>query len=62
MTRHLRLTQSTVAKKLLANWATMQAKFIKVIPKDYKRVLAAIAKAQQSGISEEQAMMEASHG
>ena len=62
LTRHLRLTQSTVAKKLLANWVAMQGKFIKVIPKDYKRVLAAIAKAQQSGISEEQAMMEASHG
>ncbi len=62
LTRHLRLTQSTVAKKLLANWAAMQAKFVKVIPKDYKRVLAAIAKAQQSGISEEQAMMEAAHG
>jgi glutamate synthase (ferredoxin) len=60
--RHVRYTNSSVAQKLLDNWKTMQSKFVKVIPTDYKRVLAAISKARQAGISEDQAVMEASHG
>src|SRR3989344_2304711 len=57
--RHAHYTGSTVAEKILANWRTQQAKFVKITPKDYKRVLAAISKARQNGISEEQAVMEA---
>jgi glutamate synthase (NADPH/NADH) large chain len=60
--RHVHYTGSTVAEKILANWKAMQAKFVKVTPKDYKRVLAAISKARQTGIPEEQAVMEAAHG
>ena len=60
--RHAHHTGSTVAEKILANWKSMQAKFVKITPKDYKRVLAAISKARQNGVSEEQAVMEASHG
>ncbi len=59
---HLRYTQSTVAQRILANWKTMQPKFVKVMPKDYKRVLSAIIKAQQRGIPEDKAVMEAAHG
>jgi hypothetical protein len=32
------------------------------MPKDYKRVLAAIIKAQEIGIPEDRAVMEAAHG
>ncbi|MCR4300798.1 MAG: glutamate synthase large subunit [Sulfuricaulis sp.] len=60
--RHVHYTGSTVAENILANWRAMQVKFVKITPKDYKRVLAAISKARQIGISEEQAVMEASHG
>ncbi|HKQ30013.1 MAG TPA: glutamate synthase large subunit, partial [Burkholderiales bacterium] len=60
--RHVRYTNSAVAQKLLDNWKTASTKFVKVIPKDYKRVLAAIVKARQAGIPEEQAVMEAAHG
>ena len=60
--RHAHYTGSTVAGKILASWKTQQAKFVKVTPKDYKRVLAAISMARQNGISEEQAVMEAAHG
>jgi glutamate synthase (ferredoxin) len=60
--RHAHHTGSTVASMLLANWKTMQAKFVKVTPKDYKRVLEAISKARQSGIPEDKAVMEAAHG
>jgi glutamate synthase (ferredoxin) len=60
--RHAHYTGSTVAGKILAGWKAQQAKFVKVTPKDYKRVLAAISMARQNGISEEQAVMEAAHG
>jgi glutamate synthase (ferredoxin) len=62
LSRHVRYTQSTVAQRILANWKTLQARFVKVMPKDYKRVLAAIIKAQAIGIPEDEAVMEAAHG
>ncbi|HZA29509.1 MAG TPA: glutamate synthase large subunit [Gammaproteobacteria bacterium] len=62
LSRHVRYTQSTVAQRVLANWKTRQARFVKVMPKDYKRVLAAIIKAQAIGIPEDRAVMEAAHG
>jgi glutamate synthase (NADPH/NADH) large chain len=55
-------TQSTVACKILDNWSAYQSKFVKVMPKDYKRVLAAIKKAKQDGTSIDDAVMEAAHG
>ena len=60
--RHTQYTNSAVAARLLADWATAQKKFVKIVPKDYKRILAAIDKARTSGMSEEQAVMEAAHG
>jgi len=36
---HVRLTGSSRAKKLLDNWDHLVARFIKVMPSDYKRVL-----------------------
>jgi glutamate synthase (ferredoxin) len=60
--RHARYTGSTVAEKLLADWKRAQAKFVKVMPKDYKRVLAAMERARATGVPEEVAVMEAAHG
>ncbi|MGV8880157.1 MAG: glutamate synthase-related protein, partial [Sphingobacteriaceae bacterium] len=37
--KHVQLTQSQVAQRMLNNWAEVSGKFIKVFPKDYKRVL-----------------------
>ena len=37
--KHLQLTESSVAKFLLDDWATQSAHFIKVFPKEYKAVL-----------------------
>jgi len=57
--RHAELTGSLKAKKLLANWDASLAKFVKVMPKDYKRVLQAIATAQAKGLSGDAALNEA---
>jgi glutamate synthase (ferredoxin) len=60
--RHVRFTQSTVADKLLANWESVQPTFVKVVPRDYKRALLAMKRAQEEGIPWEKAVMEGAHG
>jgi glutamate synthase (ferredoxin) len=62
LTKHLHYTQSSVAKRILDSWMDYQDMFVKVMPKDYKRVLAAIKMARETGIPEDQAVMEAAHG
>ena len=57
--RHADLTGSKKAQAILANWDASLAKFIKVMPKDYKRVLQAIATAQAKGLSGDAALNEA---
>jgi glutamate synthase (ferredoxin) len=62
LTKHQQYTQSTVAQRILENWNDYQQKFVKVMPIDYKRVLEAIKKARETGMSEDEAVMEAAHG
>ncbi|MDD5262083.1 MAG: glutamate synthase large subunit [Methylacidiphilales bacterium] len=54
--RHADITGSKLAFKVLALWEEKLPKFVKVMPKDYKRVLQALKKAQQSGLSGDDAL------
>jgi glutamate synthase (NADPH/NADH) large chain len=45
--RHVRYTNSGRAVRLLADWLEESARFLKIIPRDYKRVLVAEAKARR---------------
>jgi glutamate synthase (ferredoxin) len=54
--RHGDYTKSKRAWKVLALWDQMTSKFVKVMPKDYKRVLDAIKRAKESGLSGEEAI------
>ncbi|MFD7659040.1 glutamate synthase large subunit [Actinosynnema sp. NPDC059797] len=60
--KHYAETESAVAHALLADWDLAVDRFTKVMPKDYKRVLAARARAEQEGRDVNEAIMEASHG
>jgi glutamate synthase (NADPH/NADH) large chain len=60
--RHIRYTGSVVAEQILARWDSRQLEFVKVMPRDYKRALAAMKRAQELGIPWEQAVMEGAHG
>jgi glutamate synthase domain-containing protein 3 len=42
--KHVTLTGSRYAEQLLADWGALQRKFIKIMPRDYKRALAADAR------------------
>jgi glutamate synthase domain-containing protein 3 len=57
--RHAECTNSRKAKYVLDNWTDLVPKFVKVMPKDYKRMLAAIEKAKSSGLSGDEAVMQA---
>jgi glutamate synthase (ferredoxin) len=54
--RHGDYTKSTRAWKILAEWDQMAPKFVKVMPKDYKRVLESLKRAKQAGLSGEEAI------
>ncbi|HAZ60503.1 MAG TPA: glutamate synthase subunit alpha, partial [Gammaproteobacteria bacterium] len=60
--RHQIATGSTVAQRLLADWPAAAGDFVKVMPRDYKRVLQAIERARASGVPEDAAVMEAVNG
>ena len=44
MMKHITLTGSRYAEQLLADWGALQRTFVKVMPRDYKRALAADAR------------------
>jgi glutamate synthase (ferredoxin) len=55
--RHLQHTASVRARQVLDAWDDMLPKFVKVIPRDYKRMLAAITRAEEQGLVGEEAIM-----
>ena len=57
--RHVQYTGSRHAQRILDAWETMLPKFVRVIPKDYKRVLACLKRAHDQGLSGDDAIMAA---
>jgi glutamate synthase (ferredoxin) len=55
--RHATFTNSEVAHRVLNHWDEYVWKFVKVIPKDYKRMFNAIEKVKRSGLSQQEAVM-----
>jgi len=56
---HLTYTKSPRAKQVLDQWNAMVPKFVKILPKDYKRMLACIERAQAQGLTGDEAIMAA---
>jgi glutamate synthase (NADPH/NADH) large chain len=48
---HARLTDSRRAKEILADWAKVRAKFVKVFPKEYRRALTENAAASRKAVA-----------
>ncbi len=53
---HAIFTKSDRAASLLADWANAVKKFVKVMPRDYRRVLEALKQAEASGLSGDEAI------
>ncbi len=62
LNKHRQYTDSPVAGRILQRWPDYAPAFVKVMPRDYQRVLKAIAQARTKGLPEEDAIMEAAHG
>jgi glutamate synthase (NADPH/NADH) large chain len=60
--RHRLETDSAVADRLLEDWDLEVREFVKVFPRDYRRILEATRLAEAEGRSVEEAVMEAAHG
>ena len=54
---HVEQTDSRLGFRVLSNWNDMLPKFVKVIPRDYKRVLTAMAEAKATGLSDVEAAL-----
>ncbi|CAN1494738.1 glutamate synthase subunit alpha [Mycobacteriaceae bacterium] len=59
---HHDATDSAVAQRILADWPRQAGDFVKVMPRDYKRVLGAIAEAERIGADVDEMIMAASRG
>jgi glutamate synthase (ferredoxin) len=57
--RHQACTTSERAAKILGDWKNLVPKFVKVLPKDYARVLQSLRKVQSQGLTGDQAIMAA---
>ena len=47
--RHIEFTGSTYAAGILRDWIDVQTRFVKIMPRDYRRVLMAEARARAEG-------------
>ncbi len=59
---HARYTGSPLASSLLAAWETESARFSRVMPRDYARVLQLQAQAADTGVDADELIMEATRG
>ncbi|MFC5701742.1 glutamate synthase large subunit [Cohnella faecalis] len=57
--KHVAATGSELGQRVLNDWEGFLAKFVKVIPKDYKRMMEQIAKAESQGLSGQEALLAA---
>jgi glutamate synthase (ferredoxin) len=55
--RHLEHTSSNRARRVLDSWDDLVPKIVKVIPRDYQRMLGAIARAEEQGLVGDEAIM-----
>jgi glutamate synthase (NADPH) large chain len=62
LTAHVDATDSAVGQRILADWPAQQSHFVKVMPRDFKRVLAAVAEAEAAGSDVDEAIMAAARG
>ena len=55
--RHAEYTKSALALEILDQWSKRAPQFVKVYPKDYRRMVEAIDRAEAEGLSGDEAVM-----
>ena len=59
--RHVQYTGSSLGQELLDDWTQTQGKFVKVMPRDYRRMLAAFKSVEERGLKGDEAELVAFH-
>ncbi|WP_151733130.1 glutamate synthase large subunit [Paenibacillus tengchongensis] len=59
ISRHTEYTDSQAGRRVLENWSEALPKFVRIIPKDYKRMLEQIRKVEETGLTGEAALLAA---
>jgi glutamate synthase (NADPH/NADH) large chain len=59
---HVDATDSAVGQRILSDWESQLKHFVKVMPRDYRSVLTAIAEAERNGENVDDAIMAAANG
>jgi glutamate synthase (NADPH/NADH) large chain len=62
VSRHVELTGSELGSRLLGDWDAFADEIVKVMPRDYRRVLEVTKRAIDEGTSVDDAVMAAAHG
>ena len=57
--QHVQYTDSELGQRILEQWEQARSQFVRVIPKDYKRMLEQIAKVEARGLTGEAALLAA---
>jgi glutamate synthase (ferredoxin) len=57
--RHVAYTQSTRGRLVLDAWSELLPRFVKVMPRDYQRILSCLRRAHDQGLSGDEAVMAA---
>jgi glutamate synthase (ferredoxin) len=57
--KHVTLTSSKRGQSILNNWESASAKFLKIMPQDYERVLEAQERAKERGLKGDDAILAA---
>ena len=50
--RHLEYTGSPVAQRVISEWYQLREKFVKIMPRDYKRALARLQREEAGSMIE----------
>ncbi|AWB43614.1 glutamate synthase large subunit [Paenibacillus sp. CAA11] len=59
ISRHVLYTDSAIGRRVLDQWSEVLPSFVRVIPKDYKRMLEQIRKVHDEGLQGEEALLAA---
>jgi glutamate synthase domain-containing protein 3 len=62
LAKHVEMTGSPVAEKVLASWSAYKGLFVQIMPRDYARVLEAQKRAHEQGLDVDAAVMEVARG
>ena len=62
LTRHVEMTGSPVAERILASWSACRGRFVQIMPRDFARVLEAQQNAREQGLDVDAAVMAVARG